>query len=262
MTRILVTGGRGVLGSELTPRLVNAGYTVRVMSRSPGQLSDVEWAQADLETGVGVQEAVAGVDIIVNAASSVGDNTYRVDVVGTGQMLEWAHEAGVSHVVHVSIVGIDRMAASPYYEQKLAAENVIRQSRVPWTIVRITQFHHFIESRYLLPALKAAEVALPTDYLFQSIDVGEAAQSLLEAAAHTPAGKLLNVGGPEVLTLGDMARVWLEAQGIQYPIVHRELGEAIAEGRRAGYSACPDQRYGKITWAEWVARKYPNEARS
>jgi uncharacterized protein YbjT (DUF2867 family) len=252
MTRILVTGGRGGLGSELTPRLVNAGYTVRVMSRSPGQSPNMEWAQADLETGAGMQEAVTGVDIIVNAASS----TYRVDVVGTEQMLELAHGAGVSHVVHISIVGIDRMAAFPYYEQKLAAENVIQQSRVPWTIVRITQFHHFIESRYLLPALHASEVALPTDYQFQSIDVGEAAQSLVEAVARNPAGKLLDVGGPEVHTLGEMARIWLEAQGIQYPIVHWELAEAIAEGRRAGYSACPDQRYGKITWAEWVQHKY------
>ncbi len=256
MVRVLVTGGSGALGSELTPRLVQAGYTVRVMSRSARQSDDVEWAQADLESGAGIAEAVADVDIIVNCASSPAGDTYQVDVVGTRQMLERARAAGIAHVVHVSIVGIDRLSSNPYYQQKLAAETVIQQSGVPWTTLRIAQFHHFIESRYLLPEAHPPQVALPTDFLFQSIDVREAAQCLAAVTALRPAGQLLDVGGPEVLRLGDMARIWMKAQGMQYSIVDKQSTDALAEGRRAGYGTCPDHRYGGITWADWVRQKY------
>ena len=260
MNRVLVTGGRGGLGSELVPRLANAGYTVRVMSRSarkPDHFPDVEWAQADLETQTGLADAVKDVDIIINAASNPASNTHQVDVVGTAQLLEYARAAGVAHVVHVSIVGIDRMQASPYYQQKVAAEDVIRRSYVPWTIVRITQFHDFIDSRYF--AGHSQEIALPTDYQFQTIDVGEAAQRLVEAAALNPAGQLLEVGGPEVLRLGEMARIWMDVHGIQYPVIHKDSTDVIAEERRAGYSTCPDHRYGDITWAMWVQRKYRHQ---
>jgi uncharacterized protein YbjT (DUF2867 family) len=191
------------------------------------------------------------VDIIINAAS----DTHQVDVVGTAQMLEHARAAGVAHVVHVSIVGIDRMAAYPYYRQKLAAEAAIQHSRIPSTIVRITQFHDYVEKRYLLTDARPSALALPTDFQFQSIEVGEAAQRLVEVAAHHPVGQLLEVGGPEVLRLGDMARIWMQAQCRQIPIVHQEATGADAEGRRAGYGTCPDHRYGKITWARWVQGK-------
>jgi len=248
-----------VLGSELAPRLVKAGYAVRVMSRLPrlmGRFADVEWAQADLETGAGIAEAVEDIDIIVNSASSAGANTHQVDVVGARQMLERARAAGVSHVVHVSIVGIDRLASNPYYQQKLEAEQVIAQSGLPWTTLRITQFHSFIESRYLIPDVRPPQAVLPTDFLFQSIDVGEAAECLAVVTALRPAGQLLQVGGPEVLRLGDMARVWMEARGMQHPIVDRPLTDALAEGRRAGYGNCPANRYGSTTWTDWVRRKY------
>ncbi len=149
MTRILITGGSGMLGSELTPRLVSAGYTVRVMSRAarrPDHFPDVEWAQADLETQTGLAEAVKDVDIIVNAASGTREyrKTHQVDVVGTAKMLEHARAAGVQHVVHISIISIERIPF-PYYKHKVAAEEVIRESSVPWSILRATQFHPFID---------------------------------------------------------------------------------------------------------------------
>jgi uncharacterized protein YbjT (DUF2867 family) len=259
MTRILVTGGRGGLAGELTPRLFNAGYTVRVMSRAerkPDHFPDVEWRQADLETQTGLAEAVEGVDIIVNAASSPAGNPYQVDVAGARTLLEQAQAAGVSHVIHVSIVGIDRMQAYPYYAHKLDAERVIRESGIPYTSARITQFHDFIDRRCFATDTAGKGIALPTDYLFQTIDTGETAQWLVEAAALNSANQLLEIGGPEVLSLGEMARIWTAAQGCDYRIIHQPSTDIIADGRRAGYSTCPDQRYGSITWTQWVQRKY------
>jgi len=112
MTRVLVTGGNGGLGSEVVPRLLQAGCTVRVMSRKSSQanrLPAAEWAQANLETGQGILEAVSDIDVIVHAATSVIKHTRQVDVEGTRMLLERARAAGVSHVIYISIVGIDRI---------------------------------------------------------------------------------------------------------------------------------------------------------
>src|SRR5215467_16403686 len=99
MARVLVTGGMGGLGSEVVPRLLQAGYTVRVMSRKNSQVNrwpEAEWAQADLETGQGIFEAISDIDVIVHAASSVVRHTRQVDIDGTRRLLEKTCAAGVS----------------------------------------------------------------------------------------------------------------------------------------------------------------------
>src|SRR5438270_8877885 len=98
--RVLVTGGRGVLGSELVRRLAEAGYTTRVMSRHERGANSgpaVEWAQADLETGAGLADAVSGVDTIVHAASNPLRHTKLTDVEGTSGLLADARQANNSH---------------------------------------------------------------------------------------------------------------------------------------------------------------------
>jgi uncharacterized protein YbjT (DUF2867 family) len=262
MTRILITGGTGFLGTELTPRLVNAGYTVRVMSRSartPDHFPDVEWAQADLETHSGLAEAVKDVDIIVNAATGAVKNPHQVDVIGARKLLELARAAAVQHVVHISIIGIERIPFS-YYKHKVAAEQVIRESNVPWSILRAAQFHPFID--LILSALNRFPLVLPapTDFQTQPIDVGEVAERLVEIVAAPPAGMLPDIAGPETLRLGDMAKVWLKAQGLRRPIVHLPIPAAWAAGFRKGYNTDPRARYGKITWADWVQQKYDIQA--
>ena len=141
MTKVLVTGGTGSLGRELTPRLLAAGYTVRIMSRrnpKPGEDARVEWVQASLESGTGLSEAIKGVNVVVHAASNPAKR--EVDVTGTARLLNEARTAGVQQFVYISIVGIDRIGFS-YYRNKLAAEHLIEASGLPWTILRATQFH-------------------------------------------------------------------------------------------------------------------------
>src|SRR3990172_12933053 len=154
MSRVLITGGTGVLGSEVASRLAPAGYTVRVMSRraAPAEGARTEWAQAQIETGEGLAEAVAGVDVIVHAASSPFRRTREVDVEGTRRLLEVARAAGVAHFVYISIVGIDRIPL-PHYKAKLAAERLIEESAVPYSILRAPQFFTLMDDflRNLLP---------------------------------------------------------------------------------------------------------------
>lgn len=128
---VLVTGGTGTLGQALTPQLRQAGYTLRVMSRrdAPAGIT-VEWARASLETGEGLDTAVAGTEVIIHAASSSTRRAQQVDVVGTERLLAAAHRAGVGHFIYISIVGIEQVPF-PYYRYKLAAEKLVEAGGGP-----------------------------------------------------------------------------------------------------------------------------------
>ncbi len=274
MTRVLVTGGTGGLGREVVPRLVQAGYTVRVMSRhdrQTGQWPQVEWAQADLASGAGVKEAGADVDTIIHAATNAGvtleDATLNafvrkailkhdgsVDVEGTRLLLEHAHIAGVSHFIYVSIVGIERLPFA-YYRNKLKAEALVQESGVPWSIARSTQFHSLINAIVQQSAGWPA-MMLATDFLFQPVDPGDVADYLCALVRQGPAGRLPDFGGPEVLKLGDMARTWLDVRGQRKPIWHMPLPGKTAKALRQGGLTCPQEKHGTMTWAEWVRRTY------
>lgn len=255
MTRVLLTGGTGMLGRKLRSRLLAAGYTVRVMSRrapQTGEDTDVEWAQASLESGAGLAEAVAGANVVLHAASSPIKR--QADVDGTARLLDHARAAGVDHFVYISIVGIDQIGFS-YYQNKLAAERLIEASDLPWSILRATQFHYLIDK--LLHTLTRLPVALvPTDWQFQSISTAEVADQLLAAVQRGPTGRLPDVGGPEVLRLDEMARRWMAAQAMRRPIIYLPVPGKLSAGFRRGLNTTPQNRAGKMTWAEWLAAHY------
>jgi uncharacterized protein YbjT (DUF2867 family) len=255
MTRVLVTGGAGGFGRALVPRLADRGYNVRILSRRPAPAGGpTEWTQADIETGEGLASALAGVDVIVHAASSPSKHTQQIDVEGTRRLLHTARAAGVSHFAYISIVGIERVPFA-YYRHKLAAEELLRDSDLPWSILRATQFHTLIDT-FLHRADRRPLFLLPTDLQFQPIDVDEAAERMAECVAAGPAGRLPDIGGPEVLTLGAMARAWIGARARQRRIIHLPLPGGFATALRQGRNTCPDQRYGRITWTEWLRKAY------
>ncbi|HLU09677.1 MAG TPA: NAD(P)H-binding protein [Oceanobacillus sp.] len=259
MARILVTGGAGGLGREIVSRLKATEHTVRVMSRASAPASPdngIEWAQADVESGHGIKEAVEGVDIIVNSMT-YPERAQQVDVEGTRKLLTAAQQAGVSHVVHISIVGIERIP-TPYYEAKVAAEAVVMESGVPYSIWRATQFHTLLDG-WLEPLRtgdSAPILSRPPDTKFQLLETGEAAEALLPHITAAPAGRLPDVGGPEVLTLDEIVRQWLQAQGINRTIRYLPEDPLIADAFRQGYNTVPTNRYGKITWADYLRQRY------
>lgn len=262
MPHILITGGAGGLGRELTLRLQSQGHTVRVASRRPRPATlapNHEWAQADIETGASLAEAVANTEVILHCASSPLRRTREVDVEGTRKLTEAARVAKVRHFIYVSIVGIDRIPY-PYYQHKLAAEGVVRASGVPYSILRATQFHTLID-RLLRATTKFPVSFAFTDFKFQTVETGEVAARLCEVVNASPAGLLPDMGGPEVLTLEQMARVWCAEQNKPYRLLRLPLPGKVAHGFRSGYNTCPDHRDGKLTWAEWVKRTYGGHGR-
>ncbi|HLW00166.1 MAG TPA: NAD(P)H-binding protein [Ktedonobacterales bacterium] len=256
MKRILITGGAGALGRELTDQLVGQGDVVRVMSRRSrpaAQPREIEWAQADLGTGAGIREAAVGVDTIVHAATNFFASG-KVDVAGTRRLLEAARAEGVSHVLYVSIVGIERNPFA-YYQNKLKAEALVEESGIPWSIQRAAQFHPFID--LILRAFVHWPVALlPTDFQFQPMDIRQAAGRIVESIAAGPGGRLPDIGGPEVRTLGSLAQPWLAARVLRRPIIHMPLPGKTANAFRRGYITCPDHKDGTLTWEEWLQATY------
>ena len=256
MPLTLIAGGTGDLGSKLASRLAAAGHDVRIMSRRPAPLdAQYEWAQADLRAGEGLTQAVKGVDLIMHCATSPFRDTKNADVEGTRRLIEAARASGGSpHLFYISIVGIDRVPL-PYYKQKLAAEKVIEESGVPWSVLRAVQFHTLID-RVLDGALRLRVAPLPKSFKFQPIDSGEVADRMVDCAAKGPSGRLPDLGGPEVRTLGDLASAWLNVRRRRALILPLPLFGKIASGFRNAYNCTPDHAEGKITWEQWLERKY------
>jgi uncharacterized protein YbjT (DUF2867 family) len=245
---ILVTGGTGLLGSKVVDRLSEAGEGVRVMSR----YRRANTVCGDLATGERLEEAVEGVGTIVHCASSP-IRPRQVDVKGTERLLRVANRAGVSHVVFISIVGVDRNPYYPYYRMKLETERIVEQSLVPWTILRATQFHEFVLRQIRL--LELGPLALvPKGFLLQPIETGEVADRLVELALSAPAGRVPDVGGPQVKTFADLARSYQKVAGRRRRLVEVPVPGKIARAFREGAQACPERRYGTITWEAFLKR--------
>ncbi|HEX6184193.1 MAG TPA: NAD(P)H-binding protein [Pyrinomonadaceae bacterium] len=254
--KVLVTGGAGALGRPLVRALARDGHAVRVMSRRARPASapeGVEWASADLSTGEGLGAAVERVDAVIHAATDVR-RAEAVDVGGTRRLVEAARAAGVAHLVYISIVGIDVIPFG-YYRRKLAAEGIINASGVPSSTLRATQFHSLIDVGLSQLARVPFVMPLPTGFKFQSVDEGEVAERLSACVAAGPRGRLPDFGGPQLLTLDEMARTWKSARGVTKRVVSLPLPGAVAAGFRAGKNTAPEGERGRISWEEWLARR-------
>jgi uncharacterized protein YbjT (DUF2867 family) len=251
MDSVLVTGGTGLLGRRVVRALAADGHPVRILSRSaaappvPGAGVFV----ADLRTGAGLAEAVAGASAIVHCATDPR-NSRAVDVEGTERLLDAAGSAGRPHVVSVSIVGIDRIPTG-YYRSKLAAEQAVVRSGLPWTVLRATQFHPFVLQ--LLDRLTALPVVpVPRGWRVQPVDVDEVARRLAGAVASGPAGRLPDLGGPEVLSVVDLVRDHLRGTPRRRPVLELPVPGAAAAALRAGANLVPGNPGGGRTWREFL----------
>jgi uncharacterized protein YbjT (DUF2867 family) len=210
-----------------------------------------------METGDGLDAAVAGVDLVVHAATGGGTRA-KADVPGARNLLEACKKAGTAHLFYISIVGIERIPLG-YYKTKLECERLIEASGVPWSNLRATQFHQLMDGFLRMFSRMPFVLAVPKSFKFQPIETGEVADRMVADAAKGPSGRLPDIGGPEVLTFGEIAKGWLQARGKSRPIVNLPLLGGTARGFRKGYNCTPEHADGKVTWAEWLARKYSSQ---
>ena len=255
---VLVTGGAGNLGSKVAAGLAAKGHQVRAMSRKgAARVPDgSELVVADLVSGDGVRAAVQGVDTIVHCASSPFRKVVQTDVEGTAMLLELLElqPGAAKHFFYISIVGVDCIPLS-YYKAKYAAEKVIGAAAVPWTILRATQFHELLDL-FLGGLSKLPIVPIFNGFRYQLLDVQECADHMVELIGGGPAGRVADIGGPDVLDLNDIANRWLAATGKRRLKIAAPMPGGFGKAMRDGLNLAPEACFGTRTWTEWLRAKY------
>ncbi len=258
---ILVTGGTGTLGRQVVPRLRRAGCEVRVLSRRPHEAADgVSYVTGDLLKDEGIQAAVDGAATIIHCAGGrKGDeeatrNLVRATARGAG--------ARAPHLVYISVVGADRIPVTSaadramfgYFASKLATEQVVAGSGLPWTTLRAAQFHDLV----LMVAQQLARlpvIPVPTGVRFQPVDAGEVAARLTELALGPPAGLVPDLAGPRVYPVPELIGGYLRARGKRRPMMPVWLPGRAARAVRAGANLAPEHAAGRRTWEDFLAAR-------
>lgn len=229
---VAVVGGTGSLGARVVSELVARGDAVRILSRRPPTEPPpgASHHHVDLATGEGLVEALEGVEAVVDA---VNDSRHpdEVLVAGTRRLAAAEVDAGVGHHVAISIVGCDRLPVG-YYRAKVAQEQAVAGSDVPWTLLRATQFHSLLA--WALGAAERLRLRPTGRARLQPIDAPVVARRLAGAVHRGPSGRLPDIAGPEIATLTELSRAWRDNRGratipIRLPMVGR-VGHALRDG--------------------------------
>ena len=245
----LVTGATGTLGKRVAPAAVAAGHQVRALSRRDRtDDSGTDWRRGDLLAGTGVDDAADGVEVVVNCATQpTGDK----DVKSVENLIAAARRAGVDHIVHVSIIGIDRIPL-PYCKTKLRVERTLEAS----------EHRSHRAARCPVPRIDRDELRDPAfspvlwplrGVRFQPVDTRDVAARLVELADAEPSGRVADIGGPAVHPHADLARMFVAARGSRRGVVRAPVPRRIVAGYRAGANLAPDNAVGTIGFKDYLA---------
>jgi uncharacterized protein YbjT (DUF2867 family) len=253
--RVAVIGGTGELGARVVAELAARGDEVRAVSRTApaaGTLpAGVTHARADLASGDGLRAALDGVEVLLDA-SNERRRAREVLVEGTRRLAAAGADADVRHHVAISIVGCDRVPY-PYYKAKVEQERALAATPLAYTLLRATQFHALIAGA--LAAAARARILPQVRLPLQPIDAAVVARRLAELAHAEPAGRVPDVGGPQVESLDALAQQWRAHVGrrlLPLRIPPRALGPGGRE-MAAGLLTDPAAAVAGPTFAQWLA---------
>ncbi len=201
--KIVVIGGTGLIGSNVTSILRQKGHEIIAASPSTG---------VDTITGKGLAGALAGAQVVIDVANApdFSDEAVMTFFRTSGRnLMAAAKSAGMRHHIALSVVGADRLPDSGYLRAKLAQEDLIKASGIPYTIVRATQFFEFLGA-IAQSSTDGQTVRLSPAYL-QPIASGDVAGLVAEVATMTPANGIIELAGPERIGLDDLVRRYFEA---------------------------------------------------
>ncbi|GGU15605.1 SDR family oxidoreductase [Streptomyces coeruleorubidus] len=243
--KIVVVGGTGLIGSQVVALLRDQGHDAVAAAPSTG---------VDTLTGEGLDEALKGADVVVDVSNSPSfDTEPALDFFtrSARNLFAAEKEAGVRHHVALSIVGVDQVPGYGYYEAKVAQENAVRGSGVPYSIVRATQFFEFV-APVMNKSTQDGEVRLPSTRL-RPIASADVAAAVAEAAQGEPSNGIRNIAGPEVHRLDRLGELTLAA---------KPDGRTVVTDETAGlFAGMPDVLTGDGTahlastrYEEWVKR--------
>ncbi len=203
--KIVVIGGSGLIGTKLVRNLRQHGHEVVAASPSSG---------VNTLTGEGLAKALADAQVVVDVANSPSfeDAAVLKFFETSGRNLLAAEAAaGVGHHVALSVVGTERLLASGYFRAKLAQENLIKASPVPYTIVRATQFFEFVGS--IAQSATEGHTIRLSPALLQPIVSDDVAAALVDVVVEAPLNGTVELAGPEPIRLDELVRRFLNAHG-------------------------------------------------
>jgi uncharacterized protein YbjT (DUF2867 family) len=246
---ILVTGGTGTLGRHVLPLLQDAGCDIRVLSRNGHESGNgIEYVTGDLLKGEGIEPAVDGTGIILHLAGGP-----KGDDEATRNLVRAASRAEVQHLVYISVIGADRVPLG-YVKSKLAAEQAVADSGIPWTTLRAAPFHDLVlkvmQSMSRLPV-----IPVPGGVRFQSVDSREVAARLVELTLGKPAGPVPDLAGPKVYEMRDLIRGYLRARSKHRLLMPVRFPGKAGRAYRAGENLSLDATVGKRTWEDFLAEQ-------
>ena len=245
--KIVVIGGTGLIGTKVLKDLREKGHEVVAASPSQG-INSV--------TGEGLAEALVGAQVVVDVSNSPSweDKAVLEFFEKSERNLAAAEAAaGVGHHVSLSVVGTDRMLASGYFRAKMAQENLIKASKIPFTIVRATQFFEFVGGIAQF-STEGATVRLPSA-LMQPIVSDDVAAALSDVAIAEPLNDTVEVAGPEPIRIDELVRRFLSAKGDPRKVITdvRALYYGI-EVNDQSLVPGDNPRLGPTRFSEWLAR--------
>lgn len=244
--KIVVIGGTGLIGSQLVKSLSKLGHEVIAASPSSGVNSI---------TGEGLAAAFEAADAVVDVSNSPSFEKKAVMEFFTtseGNIIAAAKAAGIGHVLALSIVGIDRDGANPYFLAKLAQEQLIRESGIPYSLLRATQFFEFVPA--IAQSGGAGEEVYLSPALFQPLASADVVAALVNLVTAAPLNDIVEVAGPEKIGLDEIVRKYFSSKKEQRTVV---------SDSSAGYfgapvddqTLVPDQQpiLGQYHYDEWIS---------
>jgi uncharacterized protein YbjT (DUF2867 family) len=245
--KIVVIGGTGLIGSKTVPMLRQGGHEVVAASPNTG---------VNTITGEGLNEAVAGAQVVIDLANSpsFADRAVLEFFETSGRNLLAAEAAaGVRHHVALSIVGTDRTPDNGYFRAKVAQEHLIVTSGIPYTVIRSTQFLEFLGG--IADASADGNIVRLSPGLFQPIAADDVAAIVAEVALAAPRNGIVEIAGPERAPFNELVARYLKAVGDPREVV-RDPEARYYGGRVEEHSLVPlgDARFGRIGLDEWLRR--------
>ena len=248
--KIVVIGGSGLIGSKLVTKLRNQGHETVAASPSSG---------VNTITGEGLAEALKGASVVVDVTNSPSWEDAAVlkfFETSTRNFLAYEAAAGVGHHVALSVVGTERLLESGFFRAKIAQENLIKGSSIPYSIVRATQFFEFVEKIADL-STEGNKVRLPPA-LFQPMAADDVASALAGIAMSSPVNGTVEIGGPEQFRLDELIRRDLAARKDPRDVISdprgRYYGIAVSERTLVPND---DARLGETRFEDWLHATKP-----
>ena len=245
--KIVVIGGTGLIGSKVVSKLAEHGHEAVAAAPSTG---------VNTLTGQGLAEVLKGAQVMVDVSNSPSFEEKPVMdffKTSTSNLLKYGVAAGVGHLAALSVVGTERLSESPYFRAKMVQENLIKESSLPYSIIRAPQFFEFVKSIADF-STQGNQVHL-APVLIQPMAAEDVAGAVARISVGTPVKGMVEIGGPEKFRLIELIRLCLRAIGDSREVV-ADPNALYSDAHLSERTLVPedDAQLGEIRFEDWLAK--------